>query len=64
VSSSVKLASTGMVSEHNNDECNVIFPSAPVEQEGEDDLDQAVLEEEEQQDIFDAEHNNDDEEFD
>jgi hypothetical protein len=52
------------VAEETEDECNVIFPSAPVEQEGEDDLDQAVLEEEEQQDFFDAEHNNDDEEFD
>lgn len=37
--------------------------SAPVEQEGEDDLDQAILDEEEQQEMYDAEHNNDDVEF-
>lgn len=51
------------VTEATADEDDLIFPSAPDEQEGEDDLDQAILEEEEQQDIFDAEHNNDDEEF-
>jgi hypothetical protein len=51
------------VTEETEDEGNLILPSAPVEQDGEDDLDQTILEEEEQQDIFDAEHNNDDEEF-
>jgi hypothetical protein len=45
------------------DEDDVILPSTPVGEEGDDDLDQAILEEVEQQDIFDAEHNNDDEEF-
>jgi hypothetical protein len=45
------------------DEDDVILPSTPVGEEGEDDLDQAILEEEEQQDIFDAEYNNHDEEF-
>lgn len=45
----------------NDNEGEVLFQQVP---DGEDGLEQAILEEEEQQDMFDAERNNDDEEID
>ena len=45
---------------NNNNEGEELLQIAP---DGEYSLEQAILQEEEQQDIFDAEHNNDDEEI-